>query len=181
MSKIGRKVAKWIDNQSKLAQELGINSAAISCFISGKRQLPLNRFIQIINTQKPPQEDIDEIFNLYLEDLGIPDNAIRLIRAGSGVPGAPPEGSVIRDARIAKTTSLIMGSDLDSETKVKVYEIVQSTRPAAYDAENPVFPPDISENRDARISKIIEKVMALDIAAEAKVKIYNIVQSTRKK
>ena len=88
---------------------------------------------------------------------------------------------VIRDARIAKVTSLIMGSDLDSETKVKVYEIIQSTRPAAFDAENPVFPADISENRDARISKIIENVMALDIVAEAKVKIYNIVQSTRKK
>lgn len=181
MSKIGKKVAKWIGNQSKLAQELGINSAAISCFIRGDRQLPLNRFIQIVNIKKVPQADIDEIFNLYLEDLGVPANSIRLVRAGSKTPGASPEGSVIRDARIAKITSLIMASDMSSETKVKVYEVIQSTRPAAYDTENPAFIPDILENRDARIAKIVEKVMALDIAAEAKVKVFNIVQSTRKK
>jgi hypothetical protein len=164
-----------------LAQELGINSAAISCFIRGDRQLPLNRFIQIVNIKKVPQPDIDEIFNLYLEDVGVPADALRLVRAGSETPGASPEGSVIRDARIAKVTSLIMASDIKPEAKVKVYEIIQATRPEIYDAEQAVFLPDILENRDARIAKIVEKVMASDIDSEAKVKVYNIIQSTARK
>lgn len=182
MSKIGKKVAQWIDSQAQLAQEMGIAPSAISSYISGKRQLPLPRFLQIVHNAKPPQDDIDDIFNMYLEDAGIPHGAIRLLLAGSEIPGAPPIGSVIRDARIAKVTSLIMSSSsIEPETKIKLYEIIQSTRPAVYDAEHPVLPPDISEHRDARIAKIVEKVMTSDISSDVKVKVYNIIQSTRKK
>ena len=156
-----------------------IRHPAISCFISGQRQLPLNRFIQIVHQAKPSQEDVDEIFNIYLEYLGIPEDALRLLCAGTKLPGSPPEGSVIRDARIAKITENIMSSDIHSEAKVAVYNIIQSTRPApdAYTAPGA----DIFATREARISKIIELVMAADIPAEAKVDVFNIIKATRKK
>jgi transcriptional regulator with XRE-family HTH domain len=129
MPKIGRRVAKWIDSQTQIAQEMGIASSAISSYISGKRQLPLPRFLQIVHNAKPPQDDIDDIFNMYLGDLGIPDGAIRLLRAGADIPGSPVEGTVIRDARIAKITELVMASeDIPAEAKVAVYNIIQSTR-----------------------------------------------------
>lgn len=129
MSKIGKKIAEWIDSQRQVAQEAGITPSAISSYVTGKRQLPLYRFLQIVNTVKPPQEDVDDIFNFYLEDLGIPSSAIRLLCAGSEIPGSPVEGTVIRDARIAKITELVMDSDkLSAEAKVIVYNIIQSTR-----------------------------------------------------
>lgn len=177
MPKIGKKVAEWIDNKSKLAKETGITPAALSCFISGQRRLPLNRFIQIVYQAKPAQEDVDEIFNIYLDFLGIPEDSLRLLQAGTKLPGSPPEGSVIRDARIAKITEQIMSSDIVAEAKVKIYNIIQSTRPG----ENITPAPDVFVNREARISKIIELVMASDIVAEAKVKVFNIIQSTKKK
>lgn len=129
MPKIGKRVAEWIDSQTKIAQEMGIGLSSISSYMSGQRKLPLNRFIQIVHNAQPPQDDIDDIFNMYLGDLGIPDNAIRLLRAGAEVPGSPIEGAVIRDARIAKITELVMASeDIPAEAKVTVYNIIQSTR-----------------------------------------------------
>ena len=129
MPKIGREVAKWIDSQTQIAQEMGIASSAISSYISGKRQLPLPRFLQIVHNAQPPQDDIDDIFNMYLEDAGIPHGALRLLRAGSEVPGSPVEGAVMRDARIAKITELVMASEeIDPAAKVAVYNIIQSTR-----------------------------------------------------
>ena len=128
MSKIGKRIAQWIDSQTQFAQETGIAPSAISSYVTGKRQLPLYRFLQIVNTVKPPQDDVDDIFNFYLEDLGIPCNAIRLLCAGSEVPGSPIEGAVIRDARIAKIIELVMDSDIDSDAKVKVFNIIRSTK-----------------------------------------------------
>ena len=129
MSKIACRVAKWVDSQTQLAQEMGIGLSTINSYMNGQRRLPLSRFIQIVHQAKPPQEDVDDIFNMYLEDLGLPTGAVRLLRAGAEVPGSPVEGAVLRDARIAKITELVMASeDISAEAKVAVYNIIQSTR-----------------------------------------------------
>ena len=128
MSKIARRVAQWIDSQTQLAQEMGIGLSTINSYMNGQRRLPLSRFIQIVHQAKPSQDDIDDIFNMYLEDLGVPLGSVRLLRSGSEVPGSPIEGTVIRDARIAKIIELVMAADIDAEAKVKVYNIIQSTK-----------------------------------------------------
>lgn len=178
MSKIGKKVALWIDSQTDVAEALGITPASLHTMLNGRLRLPLKRFTQIVYHVNPPQPEVDEVFNLYLEDLDIPENSMRLIRANSGAPGAALEGSVIRDAKIAKITEQMMGSSIPAEAKVKIYNIIQSTRPGQ-DGETQASPEALG--REARISKILELVMASDIVAEAKVKVFNIIQSTKKK
>lgn len=179
MSKIGKKVAEWIETQTDVAEALGITPASLHTMLNGKLRLPIKRFVQIVYHVNPPQPEVDEVLNLYLEDLDIPENSMRLIRANSGAPGAALEGSVIRDAKIAKITEQMMGSSIPAEAKVKIYNIIQSTRPGQ-DGENQAASPD-ALSREARISKILELVMASDIVAEAKVKFFNIIQSTKKK
>ena len=179
MSKIGKKVAQWIGSQTDVAEALGITPASLHTMLNGRLRLPLKRFTQIVYHVNPPQPEVDEVFNLYLEDLDIPEGSMRLIRANSGVPGSTLEGSVIRDAKIAKITEQMMGSSITAEAKVKIYSIIQSTRPGQ-DGEIPAASPD-ALSREARISKILELVMASDIVAEAKVKFFNIIQSTKKK
>lgn len=179
MSKIGKKVALWINSQTEIAAALGITPASLHTMLNGRLRLPLKRFTQIVYHVNPPQPEVDEVLNLYLEDLDIPENSMRLIRANSGDPGSTLEGSVIRDAKIAKITEQMMSSSIPADAKVKIYNIIQSTRPGQ-DGENQTVPPE-ALSREARIAKILELVMAADIVAEAKVKVFNIIQSTKKK
>lgn len=179
MSKIGKKVALWINSQTEIATALGITPASLHTMLNGRLRLPFKRFAQIVYHANPPQSEVDDVLNLYLEDLDIPENSLRLIRSNSGAPGATLEGSVIRDAKIAKITEQMMSSSIPADAKVKIYSIIQSTSPGQ-DGENQAASPD-ALSREARISKILELVMASDIVAEAKVKFFNIVQSTKKK
>lgn len=179
MSKIGKKVANWVESLTDVADALGITPASLHTMLNGRLRLPLKRFTQIVYHTNPPQPEVDEILNMYLEDLNIPENSMRLIRANSGVPGSALEGSVIRDAKIVKITEQMMSSSIPADAKVKIYSIIQSTMPGQ-DGENPA-PSQDALSREARIAKILELVMSADIVAEAKVKVFNIIQATKKK
>jgi transcriptional regulator with XRE-family HTH domain len=69
--KISGKVFCWVGSQKDLAEQLGISTGAMSRFASGERALPLNRFLQIVHILKPPVSEVEEVFGLYLDDLGI--------------------------------------------------------------------------------------------------------------
>ena len=48
MQTVGKKVAKWIDSQKEIAEEIGVSSPSIHSMLSGKIKLPLGRFLQIV-------------------------------------------------------------------------------------------------------------------------------------
>jgi hypothetical protein len=71
--KISGKVFCWVGSQKDLAETLGITPAALCRMLAGTRTaLPLNRFLQIVHILKPPVSEVEEVFGLYLDDLGIP-------------------------------------------------------------------------------------------------------------
>jgi predicted transcriptional regulator len=127
MSKIGKRVAKWVDSQTEIAEEIGVSPSAISKVVTGKARLRLARFVQIVYALNPPQEEIDEIFNLYLDDLGIPHHAMKLLHSDSEHSGDMDLSLSQTESRITKIINLVMASDIDDSAKVKVYNIIQET------------------------------------------------------
>jgi predicted transcriptional regulator len=77
--KISKIVSSWIENQRELAKLLGITSASVSVMLSGKAALPLGRFLQIVHLIKPPVDEVEKAFNLYIEDLGISGDDMRIV------------------------------------------------------------------------------------------------------
>ena len=79
---ISKIVSSWVVSQKDLSDKLGISSAAMSRFFSSVTAIPLNRFLQIVHILKPPKAEVEEVFGLYLDDLGISRNDMALIFRG---------------------------------------------------------------------------------------------------
>jgi hypothetical protein len=125
MSNIGKKVANWVDSQKEIAEEIGISSPSMHSMLIGKIKLPLPRFLQIMYHLNPPQDEVQEIFNLYLKELDLPPDGITIRHK---VESSDPEVSITFDTRIARITDAVIESDLTDEAKVKVLKIIKSTK-----------------------------------------------------
>lgn len=135
MTKIGKKISKWVDSQAEIAEEIGVSPATISRAIRGEFKMRMGRFVQIVHYLNPPQSEVDEIFDLYLEDLGIPAGAMRLSTVNSKNDVA--EVSISHcSSRINKIIEAVMASDIEDSAKVKVYNIIQSTKKTSCEVEN---------------------------------------------
>lgn len=129
MARIGKKVAKWVDSQKEFAEEIGISSTAASSMLTGKAKFPLPRFLQTIYYLNPPQEEVTEVFNLYLEDLSLPPNSLQIQHgdvANSGQSGVSISSTAKLNNTINKITDAVMSSNLSAESKVEVYNIIKS-------------------------------------------------------
>ena len=127
MRNVGKKVAKWIDSQKEIAEEIGVSSPSIHSMLSGKIKLPLGRFLQIVYYLNPPREEVAEIFNLYLKDLELPPNAFSILHKDHPDAGSSKVFSFM-DEKINQITDTVMSSDLTDEAKVKVYNIIKSIK-----------------------------------------------------
>jgi hypothetical protein len=125
MSNIGKKVANWVDSQKEIAEEIGVSSPSMHSMLTGKIKLPLPRFLQIMYHLNPPQDEVQEIFNLYLKELDLPPDGITIRHK---VESSDPEVSITFDTRIARITDAVIESDLTDEAKVKVLKIIKSTK-----------------------------------------------------
>lgn len=125
MSNIGKKVANWVDSQKEIAEEIGVSSPSMHSMLTGKIKLPLPRFLQIMYHLNPPQDEVQEIFNLYLKELDLPPDGITIRHK---VESNDPEVSITFDTRIARITDAVIESDLADEAKVKVLKIIKSTK-----------------------------------------------------
>lgn len=132
MKKIGRKVANWVDSQKDIAEEMGVSVPTVNSMLNGKMKFPLTRFIQIVHILNPPQEEVNDVFNLYLEELGIPENSIVITNTNKSENGSnnisiAPNGQN-GSGRLPRLIDAIMDSDLSDEVKVKVYHIIKSIK-----------------------------------------------------
>lgn len=127
MPKKGKKIAEFIDSKKEIAEEMGISQAAVSSMLTGKMAIPLNRFIQMIYFTNPTQDNVNEIFNMYLEDLGLPAGCLTLFLKDA----AQQQGDNMSIAccnRVGRITDAVMASDLPDDAKVKVYNIIKQTK-----------------------------------------------------
>jgi transcriptional regulator with XRE-family HTH domain len=127
MTKKGKKIAELIDSKKEIAEEMGISQAAISSMLTGKMAIPLNRFIQMVYFINPPQENVNEIFDMYLEELGLPEGCLIITHKEL----AQSEGSNLSIPgcnRVSRIIDVIMSSDLPDAAKVKVYNIIKQTK-----------------------------------------------------
>jgi hypothetical protein len=76
---ISQTASKWVAIQRELASKLQITPASLSAMLSGKVGLPFDRFLQIVHIVKPPKDEVDKVFALYLADLGIPTDDMALV------------------------------------------------------------------------------------------------------
>ena len=130
MSKIAKKIAEWVDSPTEIAEATGISAATLSKARSGQLRMKIGRICQIVHFIKPPQHEVDEMFDLYLEDLSIPPGSLRLVISNPN--GEPEDTTNISFAhcssRLTKITDAVMASDIDDSAKVKVYNIIQSVK-----------------------------------------------------
>ena len=85
--KIRHAVKLWIEQQNVVAQQLGISPAGLNKMLSGASALPLPRFLQLVVATHPSQNEVDQVFALYLEDLGLSPSSLRLIARDKGEEG----------------------------------------------------------------------------------------------
>lgn len=76
---ISKIVSGWVPNQKELAEKLEVTQAAMSKMLSATAAIPLNRFLQIVHIVKPPKDEVDKVFALYLADLDIPTDDMALV------------------------------------------------------------------------------------------------------
>ena len=69
---ISKIVSTWVDSQKDLAEKMSFTPSSLCCMLSGKVAIPLNRFLQIVHILKPPKQEVEKVFGLYLDDLEIP-------------------------------------------------------------------------------------------------------------
>ena len=121
MGKIGPKIANWVGNQVEMASIIGVATSSLHQMLAGKIRLPLLRFLQIAYYLKPPQEEVDEIFNLFLAKVDLPPDSLRIVRGDEAPePLKKSETNAIIDA--------VMASDIDDGAKVKVYNIIKNIK-----------------------------------------------------
>ena len=126
MRSIGKKVSQWVNSQKEIADEIGISTPSMNSMLTGKIKLPLPRFLQIIYHLNPPQEEVQDIFNLYLKELDLPADGIT-IRHREEV--ANQDVSISFDTRIARIIDAVMASeDIPDGAKIKVYNIIKNTK-----------------------------------------------------
>jgi DNA-binding XRE family transcriptional regulator len=129
MPKIGKKVAKWVDSQTQAAEAIGVSPATIHRVVSGKGKMRMAVFVQMVHFFNPPQSEVDEVWDLYLEDLGIHPGSLRLVKSDGDNHDHQPELSFAQlDSRVNRIVDAVMSSDIDDSAKVKVYNIIQSTK-----------------------------------------------------
>ena len=75
---INRIITPWIDSQRVLADKIGVSPAAVCQMLSGKKALPLTRFLQIVHVTNPVSTEVTKAFNLYLDECNIPRERIAL-------------------------------------------------------------------------------------------------------
>jgi hypothetical protein len=150
MYKIGKKVSMWVISQTDLAKALGMTSPSINSMLNGKKRLPFNRFLQIVHQLNPPQNEVDEVFNLYLNKFELPVNSFRIRK----------NVDTVQVQQQKNKPMAIENKPMAIENVVEVAPIV-----------NPV---DINV-----VSAIIDAVMASDIDDTAKVKVYNIAKEIK--
>lgn len=135
MYKIAKKVSQWVISQTELAKALGMASPSINSMLNGKKNLPLNRFLQIVHELNPPQNEVDEVFNLYLNKFDLPVNSFRIRKNVDVVQ--QPENKPMEAAPIVNPVDIdvvsaiidaVMASDIDDTAKVKVYNIAKEVK-----------------------------------------------------
>ena len=131
MRRVSKKTARLVKSQKELAEKMGVTSSCVSTMLAGKAKLPLARFLQIMYHLNPDQDEVNDIFNIYLENLNIPHNALQLRHRDHLTAGS--SGSLSGDKKIEKILEEIMFADIPDEIKVKVYQIIKKTT----DKENP--------------------------------------------
>ena len=131
MSKIAKKIAEWVDSPVEIAEATGISTATLSKAKNGQLRMKIGRICQIIHFLKPPQSEVDEMFNLYLEDLNIPPGSLRLVMTDTVEQSGEDSANISFShcsSRLSKITDAVMASDIDDSAKVKVYNIIQSVK-----------------------------------------------------
>lgn len=122
MGKIGPKIAKWVENQMETASIIGVAPSSLHQMLAGKIRLPLLRFLQIAYYLKPPKEEVDEIFDLFLAKVDLPPNALRIVLGDeTPEPIKKSETDTIIDAVMA-------ANDIPDGAKIKVYNIIKNTK-----------------------------------------------------
>lgn len=138
MYKIAKKVSQWVISQTELAKALGMASPSINSMLNGKKNLPLNRFLQIVHELNPPQNEVDEVFNLYLNKFDLPVNSFRIrknvdmvqqpenkpMAIENAVEAAPMVNSADTDV-VSAIIDAVMAADIDDAAKVKLYNIAK--------------------------------------------------------
>ena len=76
-------IGQWIPQQNETARKLGMTPSGLNQMLSGASLFPFTRFLQLVNLLKPEQDQVDKVFELYLEDLGIPRDVMRLVVTGA--------------------------------------------------------------------------------------------------
>jgi hypothetical protein len=127
MTRISKKVAAWVDSQKEIAEEIGVSVPSVHSMLTGKIKLPIGRFLQIIHFLNPPQEEVTEVFNLYLEDLGLPENCITIKHSNTAETGSN-NLSISSNSKIPRIIDAVMDSDIPDDVKVKVYKIIKSIK-----------------------------------------------------
>ena len=120
MPKVCKFVVKWVKSQRDFAQKMGLAESSISQMLTGKTKFPIPRFLQTIYYLRPPQEEINKAFNIYLGRLGLPQDSIVLHLAKE-----LPEDS---SNEIDGILQAVMESDLDATVKVKIYNIITKNK-----------------------------------------------------
>ena len=73
-------VSGWVQQQNTTAKELGISPAGLNKMLKGVSPLPFSRFLQLGYYLRPPQNEVDRAFGLYLQELNLPEDGLRLTR-----------------------------------------------------------------------------------------------------
>ena len=90
-------VSGWIDQQNKTAKDLGISAPSLNQMLKGVCGIPISRFLQLVYYLRPPQNEVDRAFGLYLQELNLPEDGLRLTRKSGMAETAALDG---RRARI---------------------------------------------------------------------------------
>lgn len=84
-------VYSWVRSsflqQKEISEKMDMTPAAINKMLKGDADLPLPRFMQLVHILHPSQDEVDQVFAFYCEDLKIPSSSMRLVINGiSGLP-----------------------------------------------------------------------------------------------
>ena len=120
MPKVCKFVTKWVNSQRDFAQQMGLTESSISQMLTGKTKFPIPRFLQTIYYLRPPQEEINKAFNIYLGRLDLPADSLALHLAKELPENTGDETDQILNA--------VMNSDLDATVKVKIYNILSKRK-----------------------------------------------------
>ena len=73
-------VSGWIDQQKKTAKDLGISAPSLNQMLKGVCGIPMSRFLQLVYYLRPPQDEVERAFSLYLQEMNQPEGSLNLSR-----------------------------------------------------------------------------------------------------